>query len=125
MHLRKFRLAVLAMFCGVALVATVSPTRAETRVEDEPRLQSSKNVTALDALGATDDSDSSTPTATPSDTNSPAVSEKPQAPAPKIPTDSDAAKQSGPGSRENPSQQKPAGPPSNPTGQQDENPKRI
>jgi hypothetical protein len=118
------------MFCGVALVGTLSPTRAETRVEDEPRLQSSKNVTALDALGATDDFDSSTATSNAteaaSDTSSPAaVSEKPQAPAPKIPTDSDVAQQSSAGSTGNSSQQKPAGPPSNPTGQQDDNPKRI
>ena len=118
------------MFCGVALVGTVSPTRAGTRVEDEPRLQSSKNVTALDALGAPDGFDSSTATSdatgAASDTSSPAaVSEKPQAPAPKIPTDSDVAQQSSTGATGNSSQQKPTGPPSNPTGQQDDNPKRI
>ncbi|HUE43655.1 MAG TPA: hypothetical protein VMP12_08820 [Candidatus Sulfotelmatobacter sp.] len=99
-------------------------------MEDEPRLQSSKNVTALDALGAPDGFDSSTATSdatgAASDTSSPAaVSEKPQAPAPKIPTDSDVAQQSSTGATGNSSQQKPTGPPSNPTGQQDDNPKRI
>jgi hypothetical protein len=51
------------------------------------------------------------------------VAEKPEAPAPKIATDSDAARQDNSG--KNSSQQPQSGPPSNPTGQQDDNPKRI
>jgi hypothetical protein len=129
MHLLETRILVLAMLCAVALVAIVSPVHARTQMEDELRLQSARSVTALDALGATDDSSMSTDVATTmaasSDISTAATAtEKPQAPAPKIATDAEeAAQQASSGSSS--SQQKPAGPPSNPTGHQDENPKRI
>ena len=121
----------MAIF-SVALIATVSPaqTRAQLQVlpqEDEPRIQSAKNVTALDALDAIDGIPSSAVVETTSDSGAPAqmANEKPEAPAPKIATDADAAQQTGSSSGGNSSQQNPTGPPSNPTGQQDDNPKRI
>jgi hypothetical protein len=114
MYLRTTRLYVLAIF-SVALIATVSPAQARSLMqvvplEDEPRIQSAKNVTALDALDACE--------ALPASNAS-------EAPAPKIATDSDVAQQTSSSSSANSSQEKPTGPPSNPTGQQDDNPKRI
>jgi hypothetical protein len=109
MLLSKFRFYFLAIFCGVALLATVSPVRAQQ--------------------GAADDSDSASPATAAAETASSDVSAsasanaKPDAPAPKIATDAQAAQQSTTSS--NPSDQKPTGPPSNPTGTQDDNPKRI
>jgi hypothetical protein len=126
MHLRKSRLLRLALICASALIATVSPAKAKSQGQDEPQLQSQKTViVALDALGATQDSDSSNAPEPPvSDTATPAA--KPESPAPKIATDADiaadAAQQTTSGA--NSSQQK-TGPPSNPTGEQDDNPKRI
>jgi hypothetical protein len=85
---------------------------------------------AMDALGASDGSDSSsaaavteTTTSDASATLSASANAKPEAPAPKIATDAEAAQQSMPST--NSSDQKPTGPPSNPTGVQDDNPKRI
>src|ERR1700722_16273924 len=127
MRLPKSRFAILAMFCASALTATVSPVRARSQGQDELQPQPPKSaVVALDALGATDGFDSPSVAEAPvSDTT--AVAEKPEAPAAKIATDADVAgnlaQQTN--SSANSSQQKPTGPPSNPTGEQDENPKRI
>jgi hypothetical protein len=125
MHLRKSRLLLLALICASALTATVSPARARSQGQDEPQLQAPKTVVvALDALGATYDADSSIAAETSvSETIAGAVAEKPESPAPKIATDADLAQQNT--SDANSSQQKPTGPPSNPTGTQDDNPKRI
>jgi hypothetical protein len=137
MHLRKNRLAVLAMILGVALIAIVSPARARTQAQAEPRVHAAKNISALDALSATYEVDSSTATATVAAITAPdadgvsgspaPATEKPEAPAPRIATDADVAgdvaQQTSSGA--NSPQQKPEGPPSNPTGQQDDNPKRI
>jgi hypothetical protein len=123
MHLRKPRLHVLALICASALTATVSPAKASSQGQDVSQLQSPKSVVvALDALGATDGSDLSVAAETPV-SEAVAVPEKPESPAPKIATDSDLAQQNT--SSTNSSQQKPSGPPSNPTGEQDDNPKRI
>jgi hypothetical protein len=122
MHLRKFRVAILAIICGVAFAAIASPARARTQALDVPQHQPTKNVTALDALDSIDLSTSADLTAT-----APAEDiEKPDAPSPKIASDADAASQQGStSSSQGSSQQKPTGPPSNPTGQPDDNPKRI
>jgi hypothetical protein len=123
MHLRKSRPVVLALFCASALTTIVSPARARSQRQDEPRIQSPKSVTvALDALDPMGDFDSAPVAETPG-LDTVVVGEKPDAPAPKIATDADAAQQTSSGT--NSSQQKPTGPPSNPTGRQDENPKRI
>jgi len=123
MYLRKPILVVLALICASTLIATVSPARASSQGQDEPQPQSAKTVVAaLDALGATNDAGSSIAAETPIlEPVTPA--EKPAAPAPKIATDADLAQQTN--SDTNSSQQKPSGPPSNPTGEQDDNPKRI
>src|SRR3984957_3496990 len=127
MHLRKSRLVVLALICASALTATVSPARARSQGQDEPQLRSPKSVVvALDALRATADVDASVAAETSvSDTSG--GTGNPESPAPKIATDADlaadAAQQTNSGT--NSSQQKPTGPPSNPTGEQDDNPKRI
>jgi hypothetical protein len=129
MHLQKSSIAILAMFCASALTATVSPARAKSLGQDElhSQSQSSKSaVVALDALGATDgDAPSASAETLVSDTTT--LAAKPEAPAAKIATDADlagdAAQQNN--SSANSSQQKPTGPPSNPTGEQDDNPKRI
>ena len=118
MRLRKSSLVVLALICASALTATVSPAKASSQGQDDPQLQFPKSVVvALDALGATETPASESVT----------VAEKPEAPAPKIATDADiagdAAQQNNSGT--NSSQQKTTGPPSNPTGEQDDNPKRI
>jgi hypothetical protein len=115
------------MFCASALTTTVSAARAGSQGQDESQHSSSKSaVVALDALGATDSADSSAPAEAPVSELAP-VAVKPEAPAAKIATDADvadyAAQQANSGA--NSSQQKPSGPPSNPTGQQDDNPKRI
>jgi hypothetical protein len=130
MLLSKFRFSFLAMFCGVVLLATVSPVRARSQAQSEPQPQPVNSATvAVDALGTTDVSDSASPaeavtSTTASDANAPASSNaNPDAPAPKIATDAEAARQSTSGA--NSSDQKPTGPPSNPTGAQDDNPKRI
>jgi hypothetical protein len=134
MLLRKFRLAVLAMFCAVTLLATVSPARAGSQAQDELQAQNelqaqtAKRVRiTLSALGAMDglESESSAAAATETTTSDVSASPngKPDAPAPKVATDAEAAQQTN--SSTNSSDQKPAGPPSNPTGQQDDNPKRI
>ena len=129
MHLRKSRLLVLALICASALTAIVSPARARSQGQDEPQLLASKSaVVALDALGATaTDSSASSAAAETSISDSAAVAEKAEAPAPKIATDADvAADLAGDAAQQtNAPQQKPTGPPSNPTGQQDDNPKRI
>ena len=127
MHLRKSRLVVLALICASALTATVSPARARSQGQDEPQLRSPKSVVvALDALRATADVDASVAAET-SVSDTAGGTEKPESPAPKIATDADlatdAAQQTNSGT--NSSQQKPTGPPSNPTGEQDDNPKRI
>src|SRR5579871_6632614 len=121
MYRQKLRLSVLAMFFVVALVAPVSPVRATSPTRDESEHLSSKNVTALDALDFFDSSIAGDAAA-----SEPAsIAGKPEAPAPKIATDSDFEHQAQQnGSDGNPSQQNPTGPPSNPTGQQDDNPKR-
>jgi hypothetical protein len=122
MHLQNLRVAILATLCGVAFAAAVSPARARTRGLDNAEQQTVKNVTALDAL------DSFAPS-TSADLEEPAQTgnvEKPEAPSPKITTaDGTTAQQSAPNASPDSSQQKPTGPPSNPTGQQDDNPKRI
>ncbi|MBV8514868.1 MAG: hypothetical protein JO260_06175 [Acidobacteria bacterium] len=107
------------MSCAGALIATVSPVRAHVSAEDEPRLQSTSAVTALNALDSIDTWASIEDT-----TGFREVAEKPQAPAPKIATDTEVAQQTNSSASGN-SQQKPTGPPSNPTGQKDDNPKRI
>jgi hypothetical protein len=123
MHLRKSSLVVLALICASALTATVSPAKAGFQGQDEPQVQSPKSVVvALDALDATDCSDLSVVAET-SVSDALAVVEKPESPAPKIATDADLAQQTNSGA--NSSQQKTTGPPSNPTGEQDDNPKRI
>ena len=123
MHLQKSRLLVLALTCASALTATVSPARARSQGQDEPQLPSPKSaVAALDALSATD-SLASPIAADTFVSESADVAEKPEAPAPKIATDADMAADAA--QQTNSSQQKPSGPPSNPTGQQDDNPKRI
>src|SRR5579862_4964391 len=126
MHLRKSRLAVLAMFCASALTISVSPARAMSQGQDEPQYPSPKSVVvALDALGATDNPDASFPADSPV-SETVAVAPKPESPAPKIATDADlAAAAQQPSSSTSSSEQKPTGPPSNPTGTQDDNPKRI
>jgi hypothetical protein len=124
MHLRKFRVAILAIIYGVAFAVIAPPAHARTQALDVLEHQPTKYVTALDALESFDPS-----TSTPADLAATAPSEtiaKPDAPSPKIASDADAAaQQSGANSSQNSSQQKPTGPPSNPTGQQDDNPKRI
>jgi hypothetical protein len=129
MHLQKSSIAILAMFCASALTATVSPARAKSLGQDElqSQFQSSKSaVVALDALGAADGVAPSASAETPV-SDSTTLAAKPEAPAAKIATDADlagdAAQQTN--SSANSSQQKPTGPPSNPTGEQDDNPKRI
>jgi hypothetical protein len=118
---------MLALICASALTATISPARAKSQGQDEPLLSSPKSaVVALDALGANDEPDTSV-AADAAVSGTDAAAEKPAAPAPKIATDADlagdAAQQSNPGT--NSSDQKASGPPSNPTGVQDDNPKRI
>jgi hypothetical protein len=129
MHLRKSRLSVLALICASALTAIASPARARSQGQDEPQLPAPKGaVVALDALGATaTDGSASSVAAETFVSDSAAVDEKPEAPAPKIATDADvAADLAGDAAQQtNAPQQKPTGPPSNPTGQQDDNPKRI
>src|SRR3984957_10072475 len=127
MPLRKSRLAVLAMFCASALTVSISPAKAMSQGQDEPQYPSPKSVVvALDALGAIDSSDPSFVPEAPA-SESVAVATRPESPAPKIATDADlaadAAQQTN--SSTNSSPQKPTGPPSNPTGEQDDNPKRI
>jgi hypothetical protein len=127
MYLRKPRLIVLALTCASALIATVSPARARSQGQEGPQSSSLKSmVVALDALAATDPSDASVAAETPR-ADSATVAAKPEAPAPKIATDADLAPDAAqqPNSGTNSSQQKPTGPPSNPTGEQDDNPKRI
>jgi hypothetical protein len=126
MYLPKSKLVVLAMMCGVTLIVTASPARARTQAQDEPQIQSAKRATvALDALGATNNFDSANSIA--ATTDSATSDAKPEAPAPKIATDADVAANLAQqtSSSTDSSQQKPTGPPSNPTGQQDDNPKRI
>lgn len=91
-----------------------------------------KNATVgPDALSNSDGSESASPAAAATglfmlDASAPAstsANAKPEAPAPKIATDAEAAQQSNPSTTS--SDQKPTGPPSNPTGVQDDNPKRI
>jgi hypothetical protein len=118
MQLQKFRLVLLVVICASAILVPVSPARAVSS-ESEPPPLFTKNVTALDALDSLD----SPPTAE-SVASENTSAEKPVAPAPKIATDSDVAQQSTSTSSAN-SEQKPTGPPSNPTGSQDDNPKRI
>ena len=123
MHLQKSRLLVLALICASALTATVSPATARSQGQDEPQTPSPKSmVVDLDALGATDGSDSSVAAET-SSTETEIVSAKPAAPAPKIATDADLAADAA--QQTDSSQPKQSGPPSNPTGEQDDNPKRI
>ncbi len=115
------------MFCASTLTATVSPARARSQGQDELQPHSSKSVVvALDALGATDGYDPSMAAESPA-SEAVAMAAKPEAPAAKIATDADIAgdlaQQTN--SSANSSQQKPTGPPSNPTGEQDDNPKRI
>jgi len=122
MHLRKSRFTTPLIICAfaVAFAAMVSPARACTL--DQRDREPVKNVTSLDAR------DSFAPSTSPclADTVPLSSTGKPNAPSPKIAPDFDAsAQQSGSSSSQNPSQQKPTGPPSNPTGQQDDNPKRI
>jgi hypothetical protein len=118
---------MLALICASVLTATVSPVRASSQTQDEPQTQAPKSVVvALDALGATDGSDSSVAAETPV-SEAVVVPGKPESPTAKIATDADlaadAAQQSNSGT--NSSDQKQTGPPSNPTGEQDDNPKRI
>lgn len=120
MHLLKFRLVLLAVFCASALIAAVSPAWARS-YEGTPPQQSTKDVIALDALDSFDSPPPAAIAANPED----AIANKPEAPAPKIATDTEAGQQSSSSASGTPSQQNPTGPPSNPTGQQDDNPKRI
>jgi hypothetical protein len=119
MYLLKSRLVLLTVFCASACIATVSPARARSEAQ-ETRPQLSKNVAALNAL---DSFDSPMPAelATPENT----AADKPEAPAPKIQRDADLEQQGSSASDGNASQEKTTGPPSNPTGTQDDNPKRI
>jgi hypothetical protein len=106
------------MFCAIAMAMTVSGARAKTQAQDEPQFQHQRakgTTAALNALDATDEVDSATAATI--------TTAKPEAPTPKIASDLDDAQQSNSGA--NSSQDKPTGPPSNPTGQQDDNPKRI
>ena len=118
MHLRKSSVTTLAIICAfaIAFAVGVSPARARTQSQDDLNRPPARTIPALDALDAFDSSSSASVA-----TSEPA--EKPDAPAPKIASDTAAAQQSNLG--QDSSQQKPTGPPSNPTGQQDENPKRI
>jgi hypothetical protein len=108
--------------------------RARSQAQNEPQTQVANSVTgASDALGATNGSESASTVvaaieSSTSDASSPVSTSsnaKPEAPAPKIATDAEAAQAQQPNAGTNPSDQKPTGPPSNPTGQQDDNPKRI
>jgi hypothetical protein len=119
MHQGKSRVAPLTVYCAlaVAFAVSVSPARARMGSQDESNSQSTKIITALDAPDSF----------APSNFAGVAVSaapDKPDAPEPKIATDSLTTRQSGPAPSET-SEQKPTRPPSNPAGQQDENPKRI
>jgi len=105
------------VLCANTLVITASPARARTLAQEDPQDFLTKNVKALDALDSIEPSSSAVVSAPDSATSR----EKPYAPAPKIATD--AAQQANSGA--NSSKQKPTGPPSNPNGQQDENPKRM
>src|ERR1700749_4940891 len=116
MQLQKFRLVLLVVICASAILVLVPPARAVSS-ESEPPPLFTKNVTALDALDAFD-----SPATAESVAAENTSAEKPAAPAPKIATDSDVAQQSTSTSSAN-SEQKPTGPPSNPTGSQDDNPK--
>ncbi|MBV9886062.1 MAG: hypothetical protein JO119_05895, partial [Acidobacteria bacterium] len=95
-------------------------TRARIQAQDDLGHPSTKYVQALDALDFFDPSisDSLVVGTPPPDT------EKPEAPAPKIARDH-IVQESKPNPAQDSSQGKPTGPPSNPTGQQDDNPKRI
>jgi hypothetical protein len=123
MHLQKSRLVLFTVICASALIVAVSPARARYYECELPH-RSAKNVTALDALDSPD-SPTSPPAAAVAATTENTTAEKPEAPAPKIATDTEAAQQSNSSASGTPSQQNPSGPPSNPTGQQDDNPKRI
>src|SRR5262245_28011893 len=119
MHLLKSRLVLLAVFCASALTASVSPARAHSEAQ-ETHPQLAKNVSALNAL---DSFDSPAPTEPAVSEN--ATGEKPEAPAPRIAIDATLPQQSSSTPDANSQQQKDTGPPSNPTGTQDDNPKRI
>jgi hypothetical protein len=106
------------MFCAIAMTTAASGARARTQTQDEPQFQvqfAKTYIPALNALDTTDTVNSARPATT--------TAAKPEAPAPKIASDSETAQQGS--SSANASQDKPTGPPSNPTGQQDDNPKRI
>ncbi len=119
MHLLRSSLIIFTVFCASALFATVSPVRARSEAQ-EPHAKLSKNVTALNAL---DSSDSPLPDE--ASTAEHTTADKPEAPAPKIAVDTELGQQGSSSSDGNTSEQKPTGPPSNPTGTQDDNPKRI
>ena len=120
MHLRKSKAAILAMIIAIVFAAIASTSQARTQTLDDLRRQSTKNMTALDALDSFDPSTLPDLGLTAPTGNI----EKPDAPSPKIATDT-APPQDSANSSQDSSQQKPTGPPSNPTGQQDDNPKRI
>jgi hypothetical protein len=104
MHLQKSTLALLAVFC---ISVMVSPLQAQTRKNDKPPNQFTISVTALDALDSFD-----APSAATTPVSNPAVAtEKPEAPVPKIATDAD--------------QHRMIGLPLHPSGQPNDNSKRI
>jgi hypothetical protein len=115
MHPSKVRLVPVALLCASTLLVTVTPTQARSQAQGESQPRSGRNTTALDALEFVDSAEVVAPER--------ASAEKPQAPRPKIETDADMAQQTS--SSTNASQQKTTRPPANPTGQQDENSKRI
>jgi hypothetical protein len=100
MDLRKNRLGLIAIFFAFASSANAFPARGQSQLQDEPVV-----VAAAESAAAA----------------------KPDAPTPKIdvdpgsPQDNSKANSS---QNANPSQKK-TGPPANPTGQEDDNPKRI
>jgi hypothetical protein len=105
MDLRKNRLGLITIFFAFALGANAFPAQGQAQVQDETAVAG--------------DSETGTPLSAES-----AVASKPDAPTPKIDVDPGGPQGS---SNANASQNSPktTGPPSNPTGQQDDNPKRI
>lgn len=104
MDLRKYRLGRIAILLAVAVSANASAARGQAQDQDKAAVVTS--------------SDAGTPVVAES-----AVAAKPDAPTPKIDPDSGTAQDSSTGN--SPQKDKTTGPPSNPTGQQDDNPKRI
>jgi hypothetical protein len=113
MDLGKSRVGLLTMVWAFALSVNANPARGQAEVLDEA---------AVSAVGM--DSDAAGTAGVASTVASTVdVAAKPDAPTPKI--DADPSERQDNSSASSSQQAKPTGPPANPTGQQDDNPKRI